>query len=66
MNASDTEIVESRLARARALVVAIESVVARNDGFDPAETAGWLKIMAFDELDRVTSAPAGEALNRRC
>lgn len=52
MSASDTLIVE--LARIKALVIAMESVVSRTgDLKEVDETCGWLRVMATDDLERL-------------
>jgi hypothetical protein len=33
---------------------------------DPADTCGWLRMMAIDEVDKVKSALALGVLNKHC
>jgi hypothetical protein len=67
-HASDNLIVEERLARIKPLALAMKGVASRGGDLpaDPADTCGWLRMMAIDEVDKVKSALALEVLNKHC
>lgn len=64
----DTDTVESRLARVKAVIEAMQAVAAAGDAFqgNAAGTCGWLHMMAADELRKMTAALGVEVLNRDC
>ena len=66
MSAPDTEIVEARLARVRSLLFAFDMIAERDAGFDLRGAFGFLRMMAVEELDKVTEVQKGEALDRHC
>lgn len=64
----NTQNVESRLARIKALVEAIESVALREVDFpgDMGEAAGWLRQMAVEELEKVKAVLDLDVMGRDC
>jgi hypothetical protein len=68
VSASDSHIVESRLARARALLFAMEAVAHRADDWtgNVGETCGWLRELAVDELDKVKAVLGTDVTDRPC
>ena len=68
MSARDTLTVEGRLARVKAVMEAMQSVTAAGDDFqgNAAETCGWLRMMAAEEMAKVKAALGTEVLNRDC
>lgn len=66
--ARNTRSVEVRLARAKALVEAIESRAGREDDFpgDIAHAVGWLRELAVEELGRVKAVLGFDVMSRDC
>jgi hypothetical protein len=65
MSARPTRIVEERLARIHALVLAMDCVADRGADLpgDVAETCAWLRMMAHEELDSLRAGLDFKVLN---
>ena len=64
----ETCLVEERLARANALVLALESAAQREGDFpgNLADVCGWLRIMAVEELTKVRAVLGRDVTDRPC
>ena len=68
MSAADTEIVELRLRRVRALLTALPCVaqVAERTGISIGSVCQDIELMAHEELTRVVAVLGTDVLNREC
>ena len=66
MSAADTQIVEVRLRRIRAILTALPCVASGDEGVDRGGVCEELELMAQGEFTKVMAVLGTEVLNRDC